>query len=55
VSRKRHRNVDEDWRGDPCHCCKMLVMLWWKFCPFCGTQLPTVLDGKVVRESRHGD
>jgi hypothetical protein len=22
-------------------------MLWWRFCPFCGTHLPTVLDGKV--------
>jgi hypothetical protein len=41
---------DEDWRDDPCRCCKSLVMLWWRYCPFCGTQLPTVLDGKVVNE-----
>lgn len=44
------RRVQEDWRIDPCRCCNSLAMLWWRFCPFCGTQLPTVLDGKVVDE-----
>jgi hypothetical protein len=45
---RKPRKDDEDWRVDPCRCCKTVVMLWWRFCPFCGTSLPTVLDGKVV-------
>lgn len=44
---KRCRRDNEDWRLEPCRCCKSLVMLWWRFCPFCGTQLPTGLDGKA--------
>lgn len=52
VPGKLPRRGNEDWRVEPCHCCKTLVMLWWRFCPFCGTQLPTVLDGKVVKELR---
>ena len=52
VPSRRHRRGNEDWRIEPCRRCKSLVMLWWRFCPFCGTHLPTVLDGKVVTESR---
>ena len=52
VSDKRRRRDNEDWRIEPCQKCKTLTMLWWRFCPFCGTQLPTVLDGKVVKEAR---
>ena len=41
----------EDWRVEPCPKCKTLTMLWWRYCPFCGTQIPTVLDGKAVKPS----
>ncbi len=37
---------NEDWRAKPCRCCNEHVMMWWRFCPACGTQLPLVLDGK---------
>jgi hypothetical protein len=52
VPGKRRRRGNENWRVKPCRKCKTLAMLWWRFCPFCGMQLPTVLDGKVVKESR---
>ncbi len=52
VPGKRRRKGNEDWRIEPCRCCKSLVMLWWRYCPFCGEQQPTVLDGKVVKEAR---
>jgi hypothetical protein len=35
---------DEDWRKAPCRKCRTKVMLWWRFCPACGQQLPSVMD-----------
>jgi hypothetical protein len=51
VPGKHRRRGNEDWRVEPCQCCKSLAMLWWRFCPFCGTVLPTALDGKVVKQT----
>ena len=36
----------DDWRESPCRKCRIRVMVWWRFCPACGQQLPSVLDGK---------
>ncbi len=38
---------DGDWRPTPCRKCGTQLMNWWRFCPFCGQQLPLVVyDGK---------
>jgi hypothetical protein len=47
---KPAEEADEDWCVAPCRCCKSQVMIWWRYCSYCGTKLPTVLDGKVVQE-----
>ena len=47
---KPAEGADEDWREEPCRCCKSQVMIWRRYCSFCGKELPTVLDGKVVQE-----
>jgi hypothetical protein len=44
-------SIDEDWRAAPCHKCKTSAMLWWRYCVFCGSQLPTVLDGNDASAS----
>lgn len=47
----RSNDDAEDWRVEPCRKCKTLAMLWWRYCPFCSTQLPTVLDGQAVKHA----
>lgn len=38
----------QDWRDKPCPRggCGCNVMRWWRFCPGCGEQLPSLLDVK---------
>jgi hypothetical protein len=43
---------NEDWRAVPCQRCNTQAMLRWRYCTFCGALLPTVLDGKVVKDTR---
>ena len=43
------RDDDEDWRVSPCRLCRTHAMLWWRYCVFCGSELPLVLDYKVVK------
>jgi predicted amidophosphoribosyltransferase len=42
------RLENADWRIKPCRRCGAQVMLWWRYCPFCGQQLP--VDGKETDE-----
>ena len=46
---KRRRRGNTDWRVEPCQKCRALAMLWWRFCPFCGGQLPDASTGGMPR------
>lgn len=37
---KTARNDDSDWMDKPCRRCRAQLMVLWRWCPDCGTQIP---------------